>query len=96
MFLSEILHTELSSSGRTKDKKEIACTLDKVQGILIKSLTNELDELAQDYQLLLDIKRKAFDNEPCESCDNLISYYAERCRSIREILKKWGVNLDQY
>ena len=96
MFLSEILHTELSSSGRTKDKKEIACTLDKVQGILIKSLTNELDEFAQDYQLLLDIKRKAFDNEPCESCDNLISYYAERCRSIREILEKWGVNLDQY
>ena len=96
MFLSEILHTELSSSGRTKDKKEIECTLDKVQGILIKSLTNELDEFAQDYQLLLDIKRKAFDNEPCESCDNLISYYAERCRSIREILEKWGVNLDQY
>ena len=94
MFLSEILHTELSSSGRTKDKKEIVCTLDKAQGILIKSLTNELDELVQDYQLLLDIKRKAFDNEPCESCDNLISYYAERCRSIREILKKWGVNLD--
>lgn len=94
MFLSEILHTELSSSGRTKDKKEIACTLDKVQGILIKSLTNELDELAQDYQLLLDIKRKAFDNESCESCDNLISYYAERCRSIRGILEKWGVNLD--
>ena len=94
MFLSEILHTELSSSGRTKDKKEIAYTLDKVQGILIKSLTNELDELVQDYQLLLDIKRKAFDNEPCESCDNLISYYAERCRSIRGILEKWGVNLD--
>ena len=94
MFLPEILHTELSSSGRTKDKKEIACTLDKAQGILIKSLTNELDELVQDYQLLLDIKRKAFDNEPCESCDNLISYYAERCRSIRGILGKWGVNLD--
>ena len=94
MFLSEILHTELSSSGRTKDKKEIACTLDKVQGILIKSLANELDELVQDYQLLLDIKRKAFDNEPCESCDNLISYYAERCRSIREILEKLGVDLD--
>lgn len=96
MFLSEILYTEVSSSGRTKDKKEIACTLDKTQEILIKSLTNELDELVQDYQLLLDIKRKAFDNEPCESCDNLISYYAERCRSIREILKKWGVNLDQH
>ena len=94
MFLSEILHTELSSSEKVKDKKEIACTLDKVQGILIKSLTNELDELAQDYQLLLDIKRKAFDNEPCESCDNLISYYAERCRSIREILEKLGVDLD--
>ena len=94
MFLSEILHTELSSSERTKDKKEIACTLDKVQGILIKSLTNELDELVQDYQLLLDIKRKAFDNEPCESCDNLISYCAERCRSIRGILEKLGVNLD--
>ena len=94
MFLSEILHTKLSSSGRTKDKKEITYTLDKVQGILIKSLTNELDELVQDYQLLLDIKRKAFDNEPCESCDNLISYYAERCRSIRGILEKWGVNLD--
>ena len=94
MFLSEILHTELSSSGRAKDKKEITYTLDKAQGILIKSLTNELDELVQDYQLLLDIKRKAFDNEPCESCDNLISYYAERCRSIREILKKWGVNFD--
>ena len=94
MFLSKILHTELSSSGRTKDKEEIACTLNKVQGILIKSLTNELDELVQDYQLLLDIKRKAFDNEPCESCDNLISYYAERCRSIREILGKWGVDLD--
>lgn len=94
MFLSEILHTELSSSGRTKDKKEIACTLDEAQGILIKSLTNELDELVQDYQLLLDIKRKVFDNEPCEPCDNLISYYAERCRSIREILGKWGVNLD--
>ena len=96
MFLSEILHTELSSSGKVKDKKEIAYTLDKAQGILIESLTNELDELVQDYQLLLDIKRKAFDNEPCESCDNLISYFAERCRSIREILKKWGVNLDQY
>ena len=94
MFLSEILHTELSSSGEVKDKKEIACALDKAQGILIKSLTNELDELVQDYQLLLDIKRKAFDNEPCESCDNLISYYAERCRSIREILKKWGMELD--
>ena len=96
MFLSEILHTKLSSSGKVKDKKEIVCTLDKAQGILIKSLTNELDELVQDYQLLLDIKRKAFDNEPCESCDNLISYYAERCRSIREILEKWSVNLDQY
>ena len=94
MFLSEILHTELSSSGRTKDKKEIARALDKTHGILIKSLTDELDELVQDYQLLLDIKRKVFDNEPCESCDNLISYYAERCRSIREILKKQGVNLD--
>lgn len=90
MFLSEILHTELSSSGRIKDKKEIVCTLDKAQEILIKSLTNELDELVQDYQLLLDTKRKAFDNEPCESCDNLISYYAERCRSIREILGKMG------
>lgn len=45
MFLSEILHTELSSSGKAKDKKEIACALDKVQGILIKSLTDELDEL---------------------------------------------------
>ena len=96
MFLSEILHTKLSSSGKVKDKKEIACTLDKVQGILIKSLTNELDELVQDYQLLLDIKRKAFDNKPCESCDNLISYYAERCRLIREILKKWGVEIDQH
>ena len=94
MFLSEILHTELSSSEEVKDKKEIMCALDKVQGILIKSLTNELDELVQDYQLLLDIKRKAFDNEPCESCDNLISYYAERCRSIRGILEKWDVNLD--
>ena len=94
MFLSEILHTELSSSGKVKDKKEIVCTLDKAQRILIKSLTNELDELVQDYQLLLDIKRKAFDNEPCESCDNLISYYAERCRSIQEILEKWSVNLD--
>ena len=94
MFLSEILHIELSSSGRTKDKKEIAGVRDKAQGILIESLTDELDELVQDYQLLLDIKRKAFDNEPCESCDNLISYYAERCRSIREILKKWNVNLD--
>lgn len=96
MFLSEILNTELSSFGRTKDKKEIVCALDKAQGILTKSLTDELDELVQDYQLLLDIKRKAFDNEPCESCDNLISYYAERCCSIREILKKWGVNLDQH
>lgn len=94
MFLSEILYTELSSSGKAKDKKEIACALDKTQEILIKSLTNELDELVQDYQLLLDIKRKAFDNEPCEPCDNLISYYAERCCSIRRILKKWGVNLD--
>lgn len=94
MFLSEILYTELSSSGKVKDKKEIACTLDKVQRILTKSLTDELDELVQDYQLLLDIKRKAFDNEPCEPCDNLISYYAERCRSIRAILKKWGVDLD--
>ena len=94
MFLSEILHTELSSSGKVKDKKEIVCTLDKAQRILIKSLTNELDELVQDYQLLLDIKRKAFDNEPCESCDNLISYYAKRCRSIQEILEKWSVNLD--
>ena len=94
MFLSEILHTELSPSWKVKDKKEIACTLDKAQGILIKSLTDELDELVQDYQLLLDVKRKAFDNEPCESCDNLISYYAERCRSIRGILKKWGVELD--
>lgn len=94
MFLSEILHTELSSFEKGKDKKEIACTLDKVQGILIKSLTDELDELVQDYQLLLDIKRKVFDNEPCEPCDNLISYYAERCRSIRRILGKMGVNLD--
>lgn len=94
MFLSEILHTELSSSRKVKDKKEIARTLDKVQGILIKSLTDELDELTQDYQLLLDIKRKAFDNESCESCDNLISYYAERCRSIRGILEKWGVELN--
>lgn len=94
MFLSEILHTELPSSGKVKDKKEIVCTLDKAQGILIKSLTDELDELAQDYQLLLDIKRKAFDNEPCEPCDNLISYYAERCYSIRKILRKMGVNLD--
>ena len=94
MFLSEILHTKLSSSGKVKDKKEIAYTLDKAQGILIKSLTNELDELVQDYQLLLDIKRKVFDDESCESCDNLISYYAERCRSIREILGKWDVNLD--
>lgn len=94
MFLSEILHTQLSSSGRTKDKKEIAYALDNAREILIKSLTDELDELAQDYQLLLDIKRKAFDNEPCEPCDNLISYYAERCCSIRRILEKWGVNLD--
>lgn len=96
MFLSEILHTELSSSGKVKDKKEIVCALDKVQGILTKSLTDELDELVQDYQLLLDIKRKAFDDEPCESCDNLISYYAERCCSIRGILKKWDVNPDQH
>ena len=96
MFLSEVLHTELSSSGEVKDKKEIACALDKVQGILIKSLTDELDELVQDYQLLLDIKRKVSDNESCESCDNLISYYAERCRSIRGILGKMGVNLDRY
>lgn len=96
MFLSEIFHTELSSFEKVKDKKEIACALDKGQGILIKSLTDELDELVQDYQLLLDIKRKAFDNEPCKSCDNLISYYAERCRSIRRILEKWGVNLDLY
>lgn len=94
MFLSEILHAELSSSGKAKDKKEIACALDKVQGILTKSLTDELDELVQDYQLLLDIKRKAFNNEPCESCDNLISYYAEKCCSIRRFLEKWGVNLD--
>ena len=48
MFLLEVLHTELSSSGEVKDKKEIARTLDKVQGILTKSLTNELDELVQD------------------------------------------------
>lgn len=94
MFLSEILHTELSSSGKVKDKKEIACTLDKAQGILIKSLTDELDELVQDYQLLLDIKRKAFDNEPCESCDILISYYAERCHLVRGILEKLGVDFD--
>lgn len=94
MFLSEILYTELSSSGKVKDKKEIARALDNAREILIKSLTNELDELVQDYQLLLDIKRKAFDNEPCESCDNLISYYAERCHSIEGILEKWGVNLD--
>lgn len=94
MFLSEILHIELSSSGKAKDKKEIVCALDKTQEILIKSLTDELDELVQDYQLLLDIKRKAFDNEPCESCDNLISYYAEKCCSIRRILEKLGVNLD--
>lgn len=94
MFLSEILHTELSSSGKVKDKKEIAYALDNAREILIKSLTDELDELVQDYQLLLDIKRKAFDNEPCEPCDNLISYYAERCCSIRRILEKWGVNID--
>ena len=94
MFLSEILHTELSSSEKVKDKKEIVYALDNAQEILIKSLTDELDELVQDYQLLLDIKRKVFDNEPCEPCDNLISYYAERCRSIRGILKKWGVDLD--
>lgn len=94
MFLSEILHTELSSSGKVKDKKEIACALDNAREILIKSLTDELDELVQDYQLLLDIKRKAFDNEPCEPCDNLISYYAEKCCSIRRFLEKWGVNLD--
>lgn len=94
MFLSEILYTELSSSGKVKDKKEIARALDNAREILIKSLTNELDELVQDYQLLLDIKRKTFDNEPCESCDNLISYYAERCHSIEGILEKLGVNLD--
>lgn len=94
MFLSEILHTELSSSEKVKDKKEIVYALDNAQEILIKSLTDELDELVQDYQLLLDIKRKVFDNEPCEPCDNLISYYAERCCSIRRILEKWGVNLD--
>lgn len=94
MFLSEILHTELSSSGKVKDKKEIVCALNKAQRILIKSLTDELDELVQDYQLLLDIKRKVFDNEPCEPCDNLISYYAERCHSIRRILGKMGVNLN--
>ena len=94
MFLSEILYTELSSSGKVKDKKEIARALDNAREILIKSLTNELDELVQDYQLLLDIKRKTLDNEPCESCDNLISYYAERCHSIEGILEKLGVNLD--
>ena len=94
MFLSEILYTELSSSGKVKDKKESARALDNAREILIKSLTNELDELVQDYQLLLDIKRKTFDNEPCESCDNLISYYAERCHSIEGILEKLGVNLD--
>ena len=45
MFLSEILYTELSSSGKVKDKKEIARALDNAREILIKSLTNELDEL---------------------------------------------------
>lgn len=63
--------------------------LDKLQSNLTKFLNDELDEAVLNHQFLLDMNANILDNEPCVSCDYMISYYAEKCFLIRKILREW-------
>lgn len=89
MLLSQDLNIKSALAQEVKDKKEIMNALDKLRSNLAKSLNNELDEATANYQFLFDINANVLGNEPCVSCDYMISYYAEKCYQIRKILREW-------